>query len=73
MEPLIKIDLEKIINDDESLIIELGCGPKKIPGEHFTMICQRATGDEKYDELVEQAESAAYGKSQLKVLVNKIS
>ncbi len=28
---------------------------EKMPDEHFTMICQRATGDDKYEELVERA------------------
>jgi ubiquinone/menaquinone biosynthesis C-methylase UbiE len=32
MEPLIRIDLEKIINSGEPVIIELGCGKKKKPG-----------------------------------------
>jgi ubiquinone/menaquinone biosynthesis C-methylase UbiE len=32
MEPLIRIDLEKIISSAEPVIIELGCGPKKKPG-----------------------------------------
>ncbi len=32
MEPLIKIDLQKIINNNESVIVELGCGPKKRNG-----------------------------------------
>ena len=32
MEPLIRIDLEKIINRGEPVIIELGCGKKKKPG-----------------------------------------
>jgi len=32
MEPLIKIDLEKIINGTEPMIIELGCGLKKKEG-----------------------------------------
>ena len=33
MKPFVKIDLEKIIKDDnEQLIIELGCGQKKKPG-----------------------------------------
>ena len=31
MEPLIRIDLEKIINSGEPVIIELGCGRKKRP------------------------------------------
>lgn len=32
MDSLIKIDLEKIINGDKPIIIELGCGQKKKPG-----------------------------------------
>jgi ubiquinone/menaquinone biosynthesis C-methylase UbiE len=32
MEPLIKIDLEKVINGNEPVIVELGCGQKKKQG-----------------------------------------
>jgi glycosyltransferase involved in cell wall biosynthesis len=30
---------------------------KEIPGEHFTMICPKATGDDRYDELAAKAET----------------
>ncbi len=32
---------------------------QEMPGRHFTLICQRATGDEHYDELVAQAKTLA--------------
>lgn len=33
MESLIRIDLEKVINGNEPVIVELGCGPKKREGK----------------------------------------
>jgi len=32
MEPLIKIDLNQVLNGDEPVVLELGCGRKKRPG-----------------------------------------